>query len=278
MELRGKVAVVTGAASGVGFGLAERFGQEGMKVVLADIEQPALAEAEQALKDRGAEVLAVKTDVAKEEQVRALAEASLAAFGAVHVVCNNAGVVVAASLDTMTANDWRWMLDVNLGGVINGIRVFVPILVEQDDGYVINTSSIAGLATSAWGGYSVTKHAIVAASEALYHSLASRGSNVKVSVLCTGWVRSRVMDAGRNRQPEYLDPQPRVLTEAQAEYVMALGEAIANGIEPSEVADQVVRAMAEARFYILTHPETMPLVHSRFDDILQGRQPTGLGG
>jgi NAD(P)-dependent dehydrogenase (short-subunit alcohol dehydrogenase family) len=276
IDHHGKVAVVTGAASGIGFGLAQRFAEEGMKVVMADVEQPALSEAEHRLKEKG-EILSVHTDVSKEEDVQELARTTLDTFGRVDVLCNNAGVAVMVPLWAMTPNDWKWVGGVNLEGCLFGIRAFVPIMIQQDEGWVINTSSIGGVSTAAWGGYGVTKHAIVACTEALHHGLQSIGSNVKVAVLLPGWTRTQIVQAERNRPPELENDQPPDLTPAVIESMETLAKAVESGIEPSEVAGLVIDAMEQDRFYIFTHPETLPMVQFRMEDILQGRPPTGLG-
>ncbi len=192
-EFKGKVAVVTGAASGIGRAMAERFAAEGMKVVLADIEQEALAQAEAKMKAAGATVLAVRTDVSSASGVQALAGRTIDAFGAVHILCNNAGVppVVGPSWE-LTEADWQWVLGVNLWGVLHGIRVFVPIMLGQDsEGHVVNTASMAGLLSLPWAAtYDVAKHGVVTLSESLHGELAAVGSKLKVSVLCPGWVKT----------------------------------------------------------------------------------------
>ena len=177
-EFRDKVAVVTGAASGIGRGLADRCVQEGMKVVLADIEEPALAQAESELKADGADVLAVLTDVSKASEVEALAQRTLEAYGAVHLLCNNAGVAAGSTAWESTINDWKWVLGVNLWGVIHGLQAFVPTMLEQDtESHIVNTASLAGLKSFfASAAYHVTKHAVVALSENLYYDLARRGT------------------------------------------------------------------------------------------------------
>ena len=165
----GRVAVVTGAASGIGLGLCKRFAAEGMRVVMADVEEPALAEAAASLAELGGAVLPVPTDVSSADQMAALRQATLAAFGAVHVLCNNAGVGGPhGPLWQSPAGDWEWVLRVNLGGVINGIREFVPVLAEQDAAHVVNTASVFGVFAGALGPYGISKHAIVALSETLY--------------------------------------------------------------------------------------------------------------
>src|SRR3954449_6626026 len=202
-DLKGKVAVVTGAASGIGNAVATRFAQEGMKVVLADIEEGPLADAEKALAETGANVLAVPTDVTKGDQMDTLAQKTFDAFGTVHVIHNNAGVATGGMMWTLTEADWQWVLGVNLWGVIHGVRVFVPRMVEQAEGHVVNTASRAGLTSAPMmGPYNVSKHGVVTLSETLAAELALHGSPVKVSVLCPGWVNTRINEAERNRPPE----------------------------------------------------------------------------
>src|SRR5215472_4759289 len=237
----GRVAVVTGAASGIGFGLSERFVAEGMRVVMADVDAPALAEAAELLAGRGAEILPVTTDVSDGDQVDALRDRALEAFGAVHVVCNNAGVTgLGRPVWEMSRREWEWVLGVNLWGVINGIRSFVPAMLEQDEGHVVNTASLAGLVAGVLGPYSTTKHAVVALSEGLHFGLLGRGARVGVSVLCPGWVRTRIYDSDRNLpdgiEPRAVDPEREALREVGRQLVDT-------GMEPSEVADHVVRAI-----------------------------------
>jgi NAD(P)-dependent dehydrogenase (short-subunit alcohol dehydrogenase family) len=272
-DLKDRVAVVTGAASGIGFALAECFASEGMKLVLADVEEEALARSERSLRSSGAEVVSVPTDVSDPDQVEHLAIAALSAFGAVHVVCNNAGVSVGSRAPLWEASraDWEWVVGVNMWGVINGVRTFVPILLEQDRGHVVNTASIAGLIPATLGIYSVTKHAVVAVSEALQLQLAARGAAVGVSVLCPGWVHTRIADAERNRPERYQQQTPAEVDAAQAAARQAL---IAGGAPPSTVAASVLDAIRQERFYVLPHPEWLPLVRQRAEDIEHGRPPT----
>jgi NAD(P)-dependent dehydrogenase (short-subunit alcohol dehydrogenase family) len=272
---RGRVAVVTGAASGIGFGLSERFAGEGMKVVMADVEAPALAEAAEVLLGRGAEVLPVVTDVSRSDQVEALRDRALDAFGAVHVLCNNAGVSgITRSVWEMTGPEWEWVLGVNLWGVINGVRAFVPVLLEQDASHIVNTASVAGVVTGALGAYSVTKHGVVALTESLYFQLRMRGAHVGVSVLCPSWVRTRILESDRNRPVELGPaPEPDPLTRQVREVV---GSLVETGMSPSEVAAHVVEAIQTGRFYVLTAPDFNGHIRRRSDEVLAGGPPSGL--
>jgi NAD(P)-dependent dehydrogenase (short-subunit alcohol dehydrogenase family) len=200
-EFKDKVAVITGAASGIGRALAERCAREGMQVVLADMEVEALTTTEAALKATGATVLAVVTDVSKAQDVEALAQKTLQAFGAVHLLCNNAGVWAGTSVWESPLADWEWVLGVNMWGVIHGVRVFVPFMLAQEtEGHIVNTASMSGLLTApGLGAYLVSKHGVVALSETLSHELAQRRAKVKVSVLCPGWVNTQFSEAVRNR-------------------------------------------------------------------------------
>jgi NAD(P)-dependent dehydrogenase (short-subunit alcohol dehydrogenase family) len=272
-DLKGKVAVVTGAASGIGNAVATRLAGEGMKVVLADIEEGPLADAEKVLADTGATVLAVPTDVTKGDQMDALAEKTYATFGTAHVVHNNAGVATGGPMWTLTEADWQWVLGVNLWGVIHGVRAFVPRLVEQGEGHVVNTASMAGLTSAPMmGPYNVSKHGVVTLSETLAAELALHGSPVKVSVLCPGWVNTRINEADRNR-PAELQPPHGADTTMMDMGRQLLDGLLKSGLQPSEVASRVLDAIREERFYILTHPEMTPMIQQRMEDILQGRNP-----
>jgi NAD(P)-dependent dehydrogenase (short-subunit alcohol dehydrogenase family) len=270
----GRVAVVTGAASGIGLGLAERFAAEGMHVVMADVEEPALTKAASALAEAGASVLPVVTDVASLAAVEALRDAALAAFGAVHVVCNNAGVGGPhGALWECPPGEWDWVLGVNLGGVINGVRAFMPVLLAQDCGHLVNTSSIFGVFAGTLGPYGVSKHAVTALTETLYFNLKSQGvTRVGVSVLCPSAVRTRFGTSSRNR-PEWAGPAaPR--DEAEQASAERFDELSALGASPAEVAGMVVDGIRSGRFYILTSDNRHEPVLQRGEEIVAGGPPT----
>jgi len=276
-DFAGRVAVVTGGASGIGYAMAERFARERMKVVIADIQADALEEAEGKLRAGGAEVLAVETDVARPAAVEHLRDRAPDAFGAVHLVCNNAGVVAHGAVWETTLPDWEWILGVNLWGVINGVRTFVPVLLEQQEAHIVNTASIAGVTTGLLNSYSVTKQAVVGLSESLYFGLQARGaSNVGVSVLCPGWVKTRIVDADRNRPPSA--GPPAEISPLEASMQDLFRSLVESGADPAEIAGQVVAAIRERRFYVLTHPEMAGAVTARQEDILSGGPPRAILG
>lgn len=273
-EFRNKVAVITGGASGIGRGIAERCGQEGMKVVLADVNEADLRRTESELVSAGATVIGVRTDVSKRGDIEALARRTLDAFGAVHLLVNNAGVVAGTSPWESTWNAWEWVMGVNLWGVIYGVKVFTPIMLAQNTAcHIVNTSSAAGLVAYVPNApYHVTKHAIVALSENLYVALAQRNALVKVSVLCPGFVNTRIIDSARNR-PLELQDDPLEITSAPQANLDAAKAAIEAGMSPRELADRVFRAIREERFYVLTHPEEIPFARERIENMLGGNNP-----
>ncbi len=277
-ELRNKVAVITGGASGIGRAYADRALEEGMKIVVADIQPDALEQAERELKNAGADVLALRTDVSKSDQVEALAQRTLDAFGGVHVLFNNAGVGVGGPMWQNTLRDWEWILGVNLWGVIHGIRTFVPIMLAQAaEAHIVNTASMAGLlSTPGLGAYNVTKHGVVTLSETLALDLAAQGAQIKVSVLCPGWVKTRISDSSRNRPTELQNPETAPAADTISSDVVR--QLVAGGIPAEQVADQVFEAIRSEKFYILTHPDWKPLIQRRTDNIINGRGPaSGFG-
>ncbi len=274
---QGKVAVVTGAASGIGRALAERCAKEGMKVVLADIEEQALMQANRELAAQGAETLAVPTDVSQAGDVETLARKAFETYSAVHLLFNNAGVGGGKTAWESTLADWEWVLGVNLWGVIHGIHFFVPRMLEQQsEGHIVNTASMAGLTYGPGQSiYKVSKHGVVSLSETLYYELALRGASLKVSVLCPGFVNTNVLDSQRNRPARLQDAPDTTKPSPQAEAVrQRMQQAVREGMPPQQVADIVFGAIREERFYILTHPAWKSAIQIRMEDILQERNPT----
>lgn len=273
-HLDGKVAVVTGAASGIGNALARRFASEGMRVVLADVEPEALARADAALRESGAETLAVRTDVTDADAVEALACATLEHFGGVHVVCNNAGVGGAAGAPCWELADaeWQWVLGVNLFGVLNGMRAFLPRLIAAGEGHMVNTASFAGLRPMPMmAPYSVSKHGVVALTETAFHELAALGSPVRISVLCPSMVATGIADSFRNR-PEHLGGT-LVVDRSEQETLDALRMFIASGMPADDVAEAVLDAIRAERFWVLTHDSTRQSIRERGAAIADGRDP-----
>ena len=273
-EFRGKVAVITGAASGIGRALAERCVSEGMKVVLADVDEASLTRAETELKHGGGTVVGVRTDVSKQSDVELLARKTLDTFGQVHLLFNNAGVAAGGAPWEATWNDWEWVVGVNLWGVVHGVKVFTPLMLAQNtECHIINTSSAAGLTVGGPSApYSVTKHAVVALSESLYLTLQQRNSLVKVSVLCPGLVRTNIADTERHRPAELRD-EPVPMTPERQAGLAAFKAALDASMPPRQVADTVFDAIRKEQFYILTHPDWMDVVRLRTDKLLQLENP-----
>ncbi len=263
--LQNKVVVVTGAASGIGLALTERFVAEGAKVVMADVEEDVLSAEAARLEAAGASVLGVLCDVAVIEDVQRLADQTIEHFGAVHVVCNNAGVAPGGPMLSTTAEEWRWITDVNINGVAHGVITFGPLLVAAGEGHIVNTASEAGLVTTpVLGMYCATKHAVVGLSEALFKEL--DGSGVGVSVLCPELVNTKIFESERNA-PETVTDNPAVMAPLREGIALV-------GIAPSDVAERVVDAVLKDRFWIFTHPTTKPHALHRFGDIEAERNPT----
>jgi NAD(P)-dependent dehydrogenase (short-subunit alcohol dehydrogenase family) len=269
----GRVAVVTGAASGIGLALARRFAAEEMRVVMADVEAPVLRSAAAELAADGAEVLPVLTDVSDPASVEALRDAALEAFGAVHLLCNNAGV--GGSQDPLwevPLADLEWVFGVNLWGVVHGIRAFLPVLQQQDAAHVVNTSSVFGLFAGSLGAYGASKHAVVALTESLHFQLREAGSSVGVTVLCPSAVRTNFDSSSRNR-PAHAGPT----TDAGAVTRAARAELQARSApprEPDEVAGLVVDAVRSGRFYVLTNAARDTAIRRRAEEVLAGGPPT----
>jgi NAD(P)-dependent dehydrogenase (short-subunit alcohol dehydrogenase family) len=255
-DFAGKTAVVTGAASGMGRAFAERFAAEGMKVVLADIEAPALDEAVARMSDAGHDVIGVRSDVSNLESLQALAQQAVDAYGKVHIVCNNAGVDgYLGPIWEATPKDWQWTFGVNFWGVVHGVTAFMPILMAQgEEAHIVNTSSATAIVPGS-NIYSVTKHAVLAYSEALYAQLKLAGSPVHISALCPGTVNTRLFYGGRNRPDELRNPGETPDGEPGAEAREMLRGVLARSVPPEDVAEILIDAIRDERFYVLTDEE-----------------------
>ncbi len=265
--LTDQVAVVTGGASGIGLGLAHAFASEGCRVVIADIEEAALQKAAASLPEG---TLTVRTDVSKLADVEALAKATLERFGKVDILCNNAGISTFNTLDNQTLEDWRWVLDVDLWGVIYGIHTFLPIMKRQGTpAHIVSTSSAAGLFSGVpyIGPYAVAKVGVVSVSETLRAELAMAGSPIGVSVLCPGMTNTSVMEAERNR-PTELGTESRTEDAENMRLYIRSGFTGPEGKEPDEVAAMVVDAIKNDRFWVISHSDLRPTIATRFAEIL----------
>jgi NAD(P)-dependent dehydrogenase (short-subunit alcohol dehydrogenase family) len=266
-DLTGRVAVVTGAASGLGAAMAARYAAEGMRVVLSDIDTAGLAEVTASLQSQGADCRAVVADVAQGDDVEHLADAAYDAFGAVHLLCNNAGVVKSARAWDLTVDDWQWVLGVDLWSVIHGVRAFVPrMLAQGGPGHVVNTASMTGLLPMPrLAAYSTAKAGVVALSESLQHDLVAEGSALGVSVFCPGFIPTRITESARNR--------PAALSDT----AVATGPRTVSGVQPTmtaeEGADRVVRAVRSGAFWVLTHADYDPVIRARAAGVVHGERP-----
>ncbi len=274
-DLAGKTAVVTGAASGMGRAFAERFADAGMNIVLADVEVPRLEEAVAAVAAKGVAAIGVRTDVSDPDAVDRLRDEALARFGRVNVVCNNAGVAGSMSGTIVDLDDWRWVLGVNLWGVVHGHRSFVPHLVEHGDGHIVNTASMAGHFPG-HSAYAASKWAVVALTEGLFHQLRTQGSTVGVSCLCPGWVATDIGTSDRNR-PEWAAPnplaEPPVDDERSALLRAFVLEQLNSGMAPAQVADLVHDAVIEDRLWVFTDMSMVAALEPRFQAVLAAENP-----
>jgi NAD(P)-dependent dehydrogenase (short-subunit alcohol dehydrogenase family) len=269
-DLTKRVAVVTGAASGIGLAMCERFAADQMSIVMADIEDAPLAQAAERIRGLGVEVLAKKVDVSKASEVETLAVETFSRFGSAHVLCNNAGVGGGGIQATLSVAEWDWVLGVNLHGVVHGIASFLPrMLASGEEGHIVNTASMAGhLAFGGMGPYNASKYAVVGISEGLFHELA--GTNIGVSALCPGWVNTKIGESARNRPADLPERAARTEDAERAQFITAV---LAAGLSPSEIATMVHDAILSNRFWIFSHPEMMPGIRMRADEIMSGRNP-----
>jgi NAD(P)-dependent dehydrogenase (short-subunit alcohol dehydrogenase family) len=277
-QFRDRTAVITGAASGIGLELARRAAAEGMNLVLADIEAAKLDVAAASLGIDADRILARRTDVSREDEIVALADAAFARFGGVHLLCNNAGVGLTRVTWEHSTADWEWVLGVNLWSVIHGIHHFLPRMLEQaDEGHIVNTSSVAGLlSTPGMAAYNVSKHGVVTLSETLYGELLAARAKVGVSVLCPAWVPTGIHDSSRNRQDRFGSAAPAA--GLSAAYEERMGQAVKSGrLTAADMATEVFTAVGEGRFYVIPHRKINNAITLRTDDIMQLRNPTQLG-
>jgi NAD(P)-dependent dehydrogenase (short-subunit alcohol dehydrogenase family) len=277
-SLEGKVAVITGAASGIGLGMTEAFASRGMKVAMADVEADALEREAGRLTRANFEVAPFVVDVSSYEAVERLADAAEARFGKVHVVCNNAGVSGGGRPQPIWAQsqkDWDWVMGVNFWGVVNGLRAFVPrIIAHGEEGHVVNTSSILGLTTGAGSIYGVSKHAVARLTEGLFHDLKNAGAKIGVTLLCPGMIATNIITSARNR-PDTLTDSGDAPDEARRAAIAAMDARFKeSGMPPREVGEKVAQAILDGQFYLLTHAENMEGVKRRFDDIFHLREPS----
>jgi NAD(P)-dependent dehydrogenase (short-subunit alcohol dehydrogenase family) len=269
-ELKGKVAAVTGAASGLGRAMALAFADQGMHVALADVADTSEVFAQ--VEARGVSALSMKVDVSRGDDVEAFAQLVEKDLGPTALVCNNAGVSTPGAAWEFSVDDWRWLLGVNLWGVIHGIRSFVPRMRQRNAGHVVNTASVAGLISpTGMAAYSVSKHAVVALSEVLLHDLKRFGSAIGVSVLCPAYVPTGIAESERNRPPGHVQGE---LSAQTRERMGLMKKAVASGkLTADDVARAVVQAVKDERFYILTHPAILDAIRARMEDILGQRSP-----
>jgi NAD(P)-dependent dehydrogenase (short-subunit alcohol dehydrogenase family) len=266
-ELSGKTAFITGGASGIGLELGRAFAKTGMKVMLADIETGALERAVTALREIAPDIRGVDCDVADPESVERAAQATYDAFGHVHVVCNNAGVAAGGGIDNISIDNWRWVIDVNLMGVLHGIRTFLPhIRAHGEGGHIVNTASMAGMNGGlGFSPYAASKFAVVAMSEGLSMQLKPHG--IGVSVLCPSFVRTAIGDSGRNRPARYGKAQPLDPASPAGQMVAEIARQLEVGLDPADVAARVLSAIRHDEFYIFTHPHMRESVDERFASI-----------
>ena len=272
-NLADRAAWISGGASGIGLALAHRLAAEQVKLVLVDVEAGPLAEADAALREKGADVLAIRCDVSKPKEVEAAAKRARDVFGLIHIIVNNAGVGGGGGpMWKLDEADWKWALDVKLWGVIHGIRFLLGPLVDSgEEGHVVNTASIAGLTSTPFmGPYTATKHAVVALSECLAKELELAKSKVGVSVLCPGFVKTKIHQSHRNRPGEQQKVEGNPLAQ---KFAQVLNQLVESGQPADKIADAVVGAIRDSKFYILTHPEMKPGVEHRMRQILDEQAP-----
>ena len=269
-QFKGKTAFVTGGASGIGLALCRAFGQRGMNVAIADVEAAACAQAVETLRDEGIRVIGTACDVSDRESLAQAAAKAFAEFGNVHILCNNAGVSRAGSIETIAASDWDWVIGVNLKGLIHGLQVFLPHMkAHGEQCHIVNTASMNGVAGAPLAGpYCATKFASVGISEVLAAEL--QDSPIGVSVLCPSWVKTRMLDNGRNRPAHFGGPISLDTDGRNAERNQRYAQALASGLDPARVAELVLDAIRARRLYVFTHADSRADVERRFELMMDG--------
>jgi NAD(P)-dependent dehydrogenase (short-subunit alcohol dehydrogenase family) len=269
-DFSGKTAFVTGGASGIGLALCRAFGQRGMNVAIADVEAEACAKAVESLCREGVRAIGAPCDVSDRESLAEAAAKTVAEFGKVHILCNNAGVSRAGAIETIASSDWDWVIGVNLKGLIHGLQIFLPhIKAHGEPGHIVNTASMNGVAGAPLAGpYSATKFAAVGISEVLAAEL--KGSPIGVSVLCPSWVKTRMLDNGRNRPERFGGPIHLDTDGANAERNRRYAKALEDGLDPADVAKLVIAAIEARRLYVFTHADRRADVERRFEIMMDG--------
>ncbi len=274
-DFAGKTAFITGGAGGIGFAMARAFGQRGMKVAIADVEPETCAKAVETLRREGITTMGSACDVSDRASLAEAADKTFAAFGKVHVLCNNAGVSRAGPIETIASSDWDWVIGVNLKGLVHGLQLFLPHMkAHGEDGHIVNTASVNGVSGSARSGpYSATKFAVVGMSEVLAAELAE--TPIGVSVLCPSWVRTRMLDNGRNRPARFGGPIRLDADSGNAERNARYAKALESGLDPAYVAGLVIGAIETRRLFVFTHADTRAAVEHRHELMLQGFDALG---
>ncbi len=268
METQGRVAVITGGASGIGLGMARAFADAGMKLVLADLDERKLGEAQAAFEAAGVEALTQSCDVSKLDQVEALAAAATERFGAVHVLCNNAGVGIPTPTHKLNLDDWRWIIDVDLWGPIYGVKVFLPIMEAQGEGHINATASLAGLVAGGFmGAYNVAKHGVVALMGSLERDLRGRKSPVRASVLCPGPINTNISRNSVQYRPS--KAKPKLDGAAEGKAGSNIQSMLEQGMDPDEVGRLVLDAVQRDTFWVLTHPRFAKLLTRQLDALIE---------
>jgi NAD(P)-dependent dehydrogenase (short-subunit alcohol dehydrogenase family) len=277
MDYSGKTAFVTGGASGIGLALCRAFGQRGMNVAIADVETAACAQAVERLRDEGMRVIGTACDVSDRESLAKAAAKAFSEFGKVHVLCNNAGVSRAGQIEGIAMSDWEWVIGVNLKGLVHGLQIFLSHMkAHGEQSHIVNTASMNGVVGAPLAGpYCATKFAAVGISEVLAAEL--EGSPIGVSVLCPSWVKTRMLDNGRNRPARFGGPISLDMDGSNAERNSRYAQALESGLEPAYVAQLVCEAIQARRLYVFTHPDRRTDVERRLDLMMDGFQALAEG-